>query len=202
MLPPAFRRPFTALAEATRSVGGGRRCSQLVPLVWAIAEATCSPIMPDAALVPLAATRPAAWWRFALAAAAGSTAGGCLSFGLGRRIPARPLLAHLPLVRPRMVEAADAWLASERERALLRQPHSGVPFKVFALLAGEQRLRLGAFLGWALLARGARFFVVCGLSALAGRRAARLLRRYPLALLVLWSLLFLLGLRRTVQRWA
>ena len=172
-----------------------------LPFAWAVAEATCWPIMPDAVLVPLAAAEPRRWWRLALAAAAGSTAGGCLSYALGRLVPARPWLARLPLVRPRMVSTADAWLAEGGAAALRHQPLSGLPFKIFAMLAGERRMPLPAFLGWALLARGSRFLAVSVLSALIGRRFASLVRRYPGPLLLLWSAAFLLGLRRTVQRW-
>ena len=172
-----------------------------LPFSWAVAEATCWPIMPDAVLVPLAAAQPRRWWRLALSAAAGSTLGGCLSYALGRLVPTRPLLARLPLVRPRMVSTTDAWLAEGGAAALRRQPLSGLPFKIFAMLAGERRMLLLPFLGWALLARGSRFFTVTALSALAGHHFASLVRRHPGPLLLLWSVLFLLGLRRTVQRW-
>jgi membrane protein YqaA with SNARE-associated domain len=157
--------------------------------------------MPDAALAPLAAARPADWWRLALAGTAGSAVGGLVSYGVGRSLPVRPLLARLPLVRPAMVEAAAGWLAAEGARGLRHQSFSGVPFKVFALLAGARGLPLGPFLLWGLVARGSRFMAVCGVAALLGRRASRLLHRHPRALLAAWSVAFTVGLRRTVAAW-
>lgn len=172
-----------------------------IAFVWGVAEATFWPIMPDAVLVPLAATRPGDWWRLALAVAAGSSVGGALSYAVGRTIPPRPLLARLPLVRPAMVEAADDWLAAEGAVALRHQPLSGLPFKVFALLAGARGVPFGPFILCALAARGARFLTVSGLAALIARRFEPLVARHSRLLLSLWAGLFTLGLWRMVIRW-
>jgi membrane protein YqaA with SNARE-associated domain len=177
----------------------GRR--QLLVASWALAEATIWPVMPDAVLAPLAAARPGEWWRLAAAASAGSLAGGLLSYLAGRRLEVGSILARLPLVRWPMILAAERWLAEEGPAGLWHQPFSGLPFKVFALLAGQQRLPLGPFLGWALLARGARFVVVAGGAALLGARFRPLMTSQARLLLVLWSLLFLLGLWQTVRQW-
>ena len=169
--------------------------------LWSLAEATCWPIMPDAALVPLAAARPADWWRLALAAAAGSLAGGGLSYLVGRAAAVEPVLTRLPLIRPAMVAAAEAWLAEEGPAGVRHQPLSGLPFKVFALLAGARRIPPAPFLGCAMAARGARFLAVSGAAALLGRLFEPILRRHPRLLLTLWSVVFALGLRRTVAAW-
>jgi membrane protein YqaA with SNARE-associated domain len=157
--------------------------------------------MPDAALVPLAVARPTEWWSLGLVAAAGSSVGGLVSYTVGRAAPVRPLLARLPLVRPPMVVAADAWLANEDAAGLRHQPLSGLPSKVFAVLAGDRRIALGPFLFWAVVARGGRFMTACGLAGLLGRRFTQLLDRYPRPLLALWTGIFLLGLRRAVLMW-
>lgn len=169
--------------------------------LWALAEATVWPIMPDAALAPLAAARPAAWWRLAAVAAAGSALGGLLSYLVGRWRPVEPLLARLPLVRPPMAAAATRWLADEGSAGLRHQPLSGLPFKVFALLAGRQRQPLLGFLAWAVLVRGLRFLAVAGGAALLGARCEGLVRRRGWPLALLWGLAFLLGLRHTVGQW-
>jgi membrane protein YqaA with SNARE-associated domain len=157
--------------------------------------------MPDAALVPSAAARPGAWWRLALAATAGSCLGGMGSYTLGRWRPARPVLARLPLVRPAMVEAADRWLAAEGALALRHQPLSGLPFKVFALLAGNRRVSLGAFVASTFVFRGVRFLAVSGVAALLGRRFERQIRRHGAPLLMAWALVFSFGLWRIVAAW-
>jgi 1-acyl-sn-glycerol-3-phosphate acyltransferase len=169
--------------------------------VWSMAEATVWPLMPDVALVPLVASRPAEWWKLGLLAAVGSAVGGAIGYAVGRVAPLGRLLGLLPLVRPAMVTAADTLLAGKGPSALRHQPLSGLPFKVFALLAGARRVPLGSFLCWTIAARGARFLIVSGLTALLARRFQVLVRRYPGELMLLWSILFLVGLRRTVLVW-
>jgi membrane protein YqaA with SNARE-associated domain len=169
---------------------------------WAVGEATVLPIMPDAVLVPLALARPASWWRLSLAAMLGSSVGGAVSYWRGGRSPTTTeTVAGLPLVRPAMVAAAERWLASMGPRGILRQPLSGVPFKVFARLAGARHLPLGAFLAWAVLGRGARFLAMSGLAAAIGARWPGPVRRHIVAISVLWGIVFGATLWRTVAYW-
>jgi membrane protein YqaA with SNARE-associated domain len=168
---------------------------------WGVAEALIWPLMPEAALVPLSAIAPRAWWRFALASTLGSTIGGCASYAIGRRLMGAGWLDRLPLVRLAMVAAADAWLGREGPRGVLHQPLSGVPFKVFALLAGARGLPLGRFLAWSACGRGARFALVCAAAALTGSAMRPAIRRYGALLLGGWAVMFGIGLMRTVQRW-
>jgi membrane protein YqaA with SNARE-associated domain len=157
--------------------------------------------MPDAVLVPLAAASPAEWWRLALAGVAGSSLGAAASYAIGSGQPVGPLLQRLPLIRPAMVTAAAAWLADEGPAGVRHQPLSGLPFKVFALLAGARGVSLVPFLGCAAAARGARFLGVCAAAALLGRGLRGPVRRHPAVFLGLWLLGFAIGLRRTVRAW-
>jgi membrane protein YqaA with SNARE-associated domain len=157
--------------------------------------------MPEAVLVPLAAARPGQWLRLAVAAMLGSTTGAALSYavwGVGRP---RTLVDHLPLVRPAMVGAARAWLASEGAAGVRHQPISGVPIKVFAFVAASSGVPLPAFLVCAAAARGARFVVVCAAAALGGRLLRRRIQGRPGLFLTAWSATFAVGLRRTVVSW-
>jgi 1-acyl-sn-glycerol-3-phosphate acyltransferase len=169
---------------------------------WAVAEAVLWPLMPEAALVPLAAATPAAWWQLATASILGSSLGGAVGHALGRRGWSGWLLGHAPLVLPAMVGAADAWLADEGARGVLHQPLSGVPYKVFALRAGARGVPLAPFLGWAACGRGARFLAACGAAALAGSALPDRLRDHPLPLLAVWSVVFGVGLGRILAAWS
>jgi membrane protein YqaA with SNARE-associated domain len=183
-----------------RALGPG--ASRRLAFAWAVAEATCWPIMPDAILAPLGARHPSSWWNLALAALSGTALGGAASYALGAsERPAGPILARLPMVREPMVTAVDDWLATEGPSAVRRQALSGIPFKVFALRAGARRIPLGPFLAWALLGRGARFFTVSGAAALLGRWFGEPLGKHGPTLLLAWSLVFALGLWRTVRAW-
>jgi 1-acyl-sn-glycerol-3-phosphate acyltransferase len=178
-----------------------RRWRLLLVGGWAVAEATVWPIMPDAVLVPLAAGWPADWRWLVLATGLGSTLGGLFTYAAGRLVDAEMLLAHQPLVRPAMVQAAREWLEADGPAGACRQPLTGVPLRVVALQAAALGTPIGPFLAWAALARGSRFVVVGALAALLGRRCAPLVRRRPRALALLWSTLFLIGLQVTVRRW-
>lgn len=166
-----------------------------------MAEAVFWPLMPEAVLVPLAAARPVRWLRLAAAAVVGSTCGAALSYAIGRAGHADRLLDHLPLIRPAMVRAARTWLGDEGGAGLRHQPLSGVPIKVFALVAPSTGVPLAEFLACAAVARGARFVVVCAAAALAGRILEGSIRRQPVRFVVAWSAAFALGLWRTVLSW-
>jgi membrane protein YqaA with SNARE-associated domain len=166
-----------------------------------VGEATWLPIMPDAIIVPLALARPDAWRRLALTAMLGSSVCGAVSYWLGRRTPEVTSVERLPLVRPAMVAATEQWLASEGPRGAVRQPLTGVPFKVFGRLAGLRGLPIAAFLAWALAARGPRFLIAAYGAALVARRLGPFAPRRLATLSGFWWLTFAVGLRRTVVHW-
>ena len=168
---------------------------------WALAEAVAWPVMPDAALAPLAAYHHGEWWWLATAASLGSVAGAGLSYLLGRYLPRDLLLVGLPLVRPAMVQQARSRLEREGPAGVRHQPFSTLPLKVYAIEAGGLRRAPGPFLGAVVLARAARFLLVGGLAALVGRRLWSLLWRWPTATLLLWTGLFGLGLWLAVRAW-
>jgi membrane protein YqaA with SNARE-associated domain len=174
----------------------------MLAFLWAVAEGTVWPIMPDAALVPLALARPASWWRLVLAAALGTTTGGVISYGLGRRRPERAAVEGLALVRPAMVTAVDRWLDEAGPQGVWRQPVTGVPFKVFARRAGAKRLPLGSFLVWAVASRSARFIALAGTAALVGQRGGAGVARWYWWITGTWALAFGLTLWRLVELWA
>jgi membrane protein YqaA with SNARE-associated domain len=173
----------------------------LLMFVWAVAEATVWPIMPDAALVPLALARPKSWWRLVAASALGTTLGGIVSYRVGQAWPDGGAVSALPLVRPPMVQAVSRWFTDEGARGVVRQPSSGVPYKVFARLAGSQGLALGPFLGWAVAARSGRFMATAGAAALVGRTVPALGRRWFWPATSAWAVIFGVGLWRTVRAW-
>jgi membrane protein YqaA with SNARE-associated domain len=175
--------------------------SLAVAFLWAVAEATVWPIMPDAALVPMALARPGSWWRLVVAAALGTTVGGVVSYRLGRSRPVRSDVERLAMVRPAMVGAVERWLEAEGPRGVWRQPATGVPFKVFARVAGARRLPVVPFLAWAVAARGVRFFVLTGLAALVGGRWPAVVARWYWLLSGVWAAVFGLTLWRLVRFW-
>jgi membrane protein YqaA with SNARE-associated domain len=159
------------------------------------------PLMPEAALVPLAAAHSRPWWQLVAAATLGSTCGAAVSYAIGAAGGADRLLPRLPLVRPAMVRAARGWLTGEGGAGLRHQPLSGLPVKVFALVAAPSGVSLPTFLLCAAAARGVRFVAVCVGAALAGNVLQRGIARRPMVLLVAWAAAFGVGLRQTVVSW-
>jgi len=172
-----------------------------IPFVWAIAEATVWPIMPDAVMVPLALRRPRSWWRLVCGGAIGTALGGWVSYRDGYRRPERARTERLLLVRPAMVTAADRWLAESGPRGVLRQPATGIPFKVFARTAGARRLPLIPFLLWAVAGRALRFTLLAGVAAFIGRRWHTLSTHAFWPTASLWVAIFCLALWRLVAYW-
>jgi len=79
------------------------RAGLAVLFVWALAEATVWPIIPDALLVPMVVGARRAFPRLWLAAVTGSTLGGVALYLFALQAPgvALDLLKQLPAVRPR-----------------------------------------------------------------------------------------------------
>jgi 1-acyl-sn-glycerol-3-phosphate acyltransferase len=165
---------------------------------WGIAEALWLPVMPDVAVAVVTLSAPRRWRLRALAAVAGSLAGGAVAHRVGAAGTRPPLL----LVTPRMMAAVDRWLTEEGARGVLHQPLSGVPFKVFAYGAGLAGVSSAGLLTWAGVGRGLRLLGVAWVSGRVGRGIAR--RRSPAAQLAATATTvigFAIGLRAVVRRW-
>ncbi len=170
----------------------------LLAFGWGVAEAVTWPLVPELFVALVALAAPKAGPRLALAAAAGSLAGGLLAYGLGAA-GARP---PAPLTTPRMHATAAAQLDAEGAAALRHQPFSGVPYKVYAVRAGATGTPLPAFAGWTVAARGGRILGVGLALSLAGVYLRRLLARCYGTYLAWLSGTFALSLHRVVATWS
>lgn len=157
------------------------------------------PILPDLLIFAVAGLAGRGWWRVCLAAAAGSVAGGIGGFALSWLRGSSAPLEYLPLVTEGMIHQAGQWLASEGSIAVLRQPLSGIPYKVFVYLSGSGRTSFTVFVLASVVARTGRLLVIGGVSALlfAVAGAARAARWY-LAFLAALTIVFSVGLWRVV----
>jgi 1-acyl-sn-glycerol-3-phosphate acyltransferase len=137
--------------------------------VWAFAEAMVWPVIPDASIALLTAARPRRWPVLALAATAGSIAGGVTGWwatAAGWHWP-------LPLTTPRMHTAVQAWFA-DGAAGLAHQPLSGVPYKVFVAAAPDAGVGAVDLALATLRYRGVRFTATAALVALVAAVAWRL----------------------------
>ena len=175
------------------------RAALALGFAWGWCEALFFPIVPDLYLAPLAMAAPRRTVPLVLSATAGSVLGGAVAHSLGPGWSS-PLLAGAPLVTPRMIASAEMWLDDLGPRGLLRQPLSGIPYKVFALSSRD----LGSvpFVGYSLLARGARLAAVGGLFACGGMAFARWWDRFFVPFVVVGLALFAYGLVATYGSWS
>lgn len=170
--------------------------------VWAFAEALVWPIIPDASLALLVASRPRRWAALAASAVAGSVAGGVA----GVVAAARGLTWPLWLTTTRMADAVAVWLR-DGAAGLAHQPLSGVPYKVFVAHAGEAGITPAQFAVATLQYRAPRLVAVAVITAVVAAVAWKLIApRWQATVHVLTSAIatvaLFAGLAAVVARWS
>ena len=171
--------------------------------LWAFAEATLQPLIPDLLLGVLAPGTRRKLPRLLGAALAGMLVGGCCTLAVAEMWPgtAHTIVVHLPLVHATgLAEAARTISSQGIAAAFLYQPWSGIPFKVWAVAAGMQRADPLAVLVWFAVGRTLRIvavtLTVAGLASLLERVAP--MRRWFLPLLITGLVCFTAGFVRVV----
>lgn len=166
---------------------------------WSFAEAMWWPIIPDFLVAPLALAAPGRWIVLAVAATGGSVLGGVAAFHLGS--VGEWLASSAPLLTPRMHEQAATWMSDAGAGALLQQPLSGIPYKVFALQAAQAGLSPLGFGAMSIVARGLRIGAVAAIFAGGGLALQRVWPRIFGPFLVAYCIVFAFGLSATVASW-
>ncbi|MBB6170607.1 membrane protein YqaA with SNARE-associated domain [Nocardiopsis mwathae] len=135
---------------------------------WGFAEALSWPVLPEVALAGLCVADPRSGPRLSVAAAAGSVAGGLVTYALASKgvVPPQPLTTR------RMRETVARQTREEGARAVRHQPLAGIPYKVYAARAGEEGVGALPFACASARARGTRI-VTAGLALTAFGAAAR-----------------------------
>jgi 1-acyl-sn-glycerol-3-phosphate acyltransferase len=186
------------LTHPLQKVGAGRS-GVILALAWGVAEALWWPVVPDFLVFALVPLTPRRWWKFAAAASFGSAMGGALGYALAGILEPDVLLAAAPLVTDRMAEVARGWLIEGGSAAILRQPLSGIPYKVFVFVARDVNLNFAGFLIFSVIARAFRIFAVGGVAGLIGWVAGReRVARYYDIFLALVTISFGVGLWRVI----
>lgn len=168
------------------------RQGTLTMFLWAAAEATFWPIIPDGLLFPMAIGRQTKYWQLLGAAILGSTLGGITIYLFAYFMPdtALSVLPHLPVVQTFMIEKAGQSLNEQGAMAFWTQPWSGVSFKIFAIEAGARGIDPLRALSLSVAARGLRMLVSSGIPRLLARRFPKFFRDYWLYILGAYLLMF------------
>jgi len=167
----------------------------LLALLWGFAEATLFFIVPDVALtfIALLKGRHAAL-RAACFATGGALVGATVMFVWSLRDPkgAVAMLGQIPAVGPHLIASVADHLARWGAFALPLGGVSGVPFKIYPVMAAQTGLSLAVFLAFALPARLARFAASVLLASIVNRRLPSWLgpRQRVLLLAGFWILFY------------
>jgi len=130
----------------------------------AFIESSVFPIPPDVMLMPMAYARPSRAFRYAAVATVASVLGGLLGYAIGFFLfetVGRAILGFYGLSAE-----FEAFARNYNEHGIAIVFFAGLtpfPFKVITIASGVTGLGLAAFIAASVVARGLRFFLVCGL---------------------------------------
>jgi membrane protein YqaA with SNARE-associated domain len=163
-------------------------------LFWGFAEATLFFIVPDVLLSAIAvwrgrraARRGTAW------TIAGAVLGGLLMYGWSvcDFLGVVAMLDRLPAISPAMIMGVRDALGRSGAGGMVIGALTGVPYKIYAVMAPQVGVSLATFLAVSVPARALRFVLVVALSdAISRRLAGRLTLRQRAGLLASIWLLF------------
>jgi 1-acyl-sn-glycerol-3-phosphate acyltransferase len=191
--PPGARVRLAALATSPTGC--------LITFCWAMAEAVSWPILAElliAALVLSGPTRPVRTAiKLALGATAGSAIGGTATLLLARH----GVLPPQPMTTPLMVSYARDHLAAYGPSGLWSQPQSGVPYKVYARVAGQGGTSAASWLAISAQVRCIRMIAVALLAAIVQRLTRRWHHLYTKAVAA-GLLTFVFGLCLVFTEWS
>ncbi len=146
--------------------------TSIVLFAVAFAEASFSPVPPDAFLIPLAVYRPDLSLFYAAITTAASVLGGMFGYALGSR-GGRPLIERF--VDREKLEAAERYFSRYGVLAVGIAGFTPIPYKIFTILSGIMKLDFGKFVAVSLVSRGARFFLEAGLASIVGAEVIEIL---------------------------
>jgi membrane protein YqaA with SNARE-associated domain len=173
----------------------GSRAAVILVFAWAMGEATVFPILADFLLVALLIVIPARRWMLLGACLAGMALGGIVTVLVAHSAPgfALDVLHELPLVTESHIRRADRLLVEHGIAGFVLQPLSGIPFKVWAVVAGQQALTPWLVIPAFIAARSARMALIGVGAWLLGRGFARPLRDWFVLVTVAYVLVFAAG---------
>ena len=142
----------------------------VIAFLWGLAEATVFFLVPD---IYLGFAGLFNWRKGLLATAfvvAGSVLGGAIMYALAAHnaVEMNKFLTALPLINTDMVNSVKEQVQTNGVGALLTGPLQGIPYKVYAVQAGEQGIPLLSFLLATIPARLERVLPVVLAGAITG----------------------------------
>jgi membrane protein YqaA with SNARE-associated domain len=175
--------------------------SLVIACLWGLAEATLFFIVPDVYVAFVALFH----WRkgllATLAAVAGAMIGGATMYTLAVANDAaiNSLLVRIPLISPELVRSVAEQTQGSGLVAMISAPLRGIPYKIYAVQAGQQHLPFIPFLLVTIAARLERFLPItlagiafgAAFKELVQRRTALVVGAYALLWLAVYVVYYL-----------
>ncbi len=154
----------------------GLKGNYLVSFLWGLAEATFFFIVPDVFLSYLSVKYNLKVSIIsALFSLVGALIGGLVLYHLGKEYSQNIILfiVTLPAISPEMIESVELNLKQSGLISLFTGAISGVPYKIFAVQAGQLSIPMGAFIAVSIPARLFRWFLVIFISNIIGKHLSK-----------------------------
>lgn len=177
------------------------RQGTVLMFIWAFAESTVWPIVPDFLLVPMAVGNRRRYDVPLRAAILGMAVGGTGIYLFAFYAPreASRLLPHLPTVHERAIAGARDHLHAHGIWAFLFQPWSGIPLKVWAIVGGAQGLNPLLVIPTFIVARSLRMALLATLARRLAERRIGFVRQFFPFLVMIYVTLFFAGWWRLIR---
>ena len=192
---PRAQRPDSLIRGRVARLAGSRWGVALVA-GWAAAEAFSWPLVPELVVGLLVLASPRHVVRLALIAVTASTLGAMLALALAGRGASFPE----PLVTPAMRAVVTGQISRDGSDAVVHQPLSGIPIKVYAAEEGRAHVSALAFAWGCLRGRDVRILLISAALGLIGAAGHRWRHYYP-AVVSVGVGLFGVGLAAVVAGW-
>ncbi|HEX3246477.1 MAG TPA: hypothetical protein VHX16_13805 [Chloroflexota bacterium] len=170
--------------------------------LWSFLEALVWPIIPDFLLAALVIGSPKVAASALAACVGGSAIGTAILYRVALARPAEVmgLLRPLPFVFEADIQSVGGRIERQGAWAFMRQPISGIPSKVWAVVGASKDLRTRDVLPILMASRAVRMALIGILAALAGSRFTTIIRERFLLLLSFYISAFMVGWARSMHR--
>lgn len=142
--------------------------SKSIAIIWGFSEATFFFIVPDVYLSYAAMGGYKKALLLCIYTAIAATSGGIVVYFLSMFFPEKMFLFldYIPAISQNTIHTAGNFIQDGVLSGMTHGAITGVPYKIFAVYAGETRISLPLFIACSFIARSLRFFIVICISAL------------------------------------
>ena len=156
-------------------------------MVWSVAESLYWWVFPDYLMMLTGVYVRRFHPKIFIYATIGTAIGGVGAYLTGRLRPltSAAMIAHVPFVTGKMRLFAEQKMEEQGVVGVIHHPTSGVPFKVFAHLAGQRHLNFAGFISLGISLRAARFIFTYVATFSFAKLFGERLRKLPVPLVLI-----------------